>query len=177
MRTLIALLVMFACGCSSPRQLSDPRPTQWVSREAGVSFRLPTDQGWELIPMPDERSFVIQRKDKTAYVAFFSSRPNGTAKTLDDAFLKQWEKGHSRDRELKQVSAGFFTFKGKRAYKVEDRVNRPGSQRRYTTIVWLDNNRSFEIEATKFDGEPFEDSVIKAFVESMEFLPQSPHES
>jgi len=37
-------------------------------------------------------------------------------------------------------------------------------------ILWLENDSLFEIAATKEDGDPLQDTVIKQFVDSMKFL-------
>ena len=64
----------------------------------------------------------------------------------------------------------FFTFKGKHAYKARDRQTKDGATLFGTVILWLEDDRLFEIAATKEGGEPLQDTVIKEFVDSIKFL-------
>jgi hypothetical protein len=164
MQALLAILVVAALTSHG---------AEWISVDAGVSFQLPTDPAWEQIKGPRiEARLVLQRTDRTASVMFIAFEKKPGPRTLDEEFVKRWEKGYYR-KGGEKVSGEFFTFKGKRAYKANDRVMEDGVQLLGTVILWLEDDRLFEIVAMKEDGDPMQDRVIKEFVDSLKFLPKS----
>ena len=96
---------------------------------------------------------------------------------MNEDFVKRWDRANNRlNPALEKVSGEFFTFTGKRAYKASDRVAKPGVKGVKVTniyIVWVEDDRLFEIAATKEDADPLQDTVIKEFVDSMKFLSKS----
>src|SRR6266853_2268595 len=144
---------------------------EWVSEEGGVSFRLPNDPAWVQIKGPRaEAKLVFQRTDASASVAFILFDKRSEDRILNEEFVKEFEEGLYRKRYVTgprlKVSGEFFTFKGRRAYKeTSKRTNTEGTATE-TSILWLWDNRLCEVMTTKYEGDPFEDTVIKEFVDS-----------
>jgi hypothetical protein len=152
---------------------------EWTSEEAGVSFQLPSDPAWAQKNNGGAGiRFVLQRADRSAAVAFIASEKKAGPRILKEDFVKSRERGNSLiNRGAEKVSSEFFTFKGKRAYKASDRVTKAGVKgvkMTNTYILWVEDDRLFEIAATKEDGDPLQDTVIKEFVDSMKFVSKSP---
>ena len=91
-----------------------------------------------------------------------------------EEFVKRFEKEiYSEGRSVK-VSGEFFTFKGKPAYMLVDKETKEEKVvAMRTRILWHNGDKVLEILATKCNADPFEDIVIKKFVGSMKFLPES----
>lgn len=148
---------------------------EWASEDAGVSFQLPADPAWTQIKGPrTEAKLVLQRRDKTAAVLFVAFEKKPGPRKLDEDFVKRWERGYYRKGKTEKVSGEFFSFKGKHAYKASDRVTQDGIETLGTVILWLEDDRLFEIVTTKDGGDPLQDPVVKEFVDSLKFLPKSP---
>jgi hypothetical protein len=149
---------------------------EWTSEEARVSFRLPSNPDWAQISDPLEGRLVLQRTDGSAGVAFVASAKKAGPRILDEDFAKRMERSHMLiNRDAEKVSGEFFTFKGKRAYKASDRDKAGVKVAKFRTyILWVDDDRLFEISATKDGGDPLQDTVIKEFVDSMKFISKSP---
>ncbi|HEY5912410.1 MAG TPA: hypothetical protein VJA21_17550 [Verrucomicrobiae bacterium] len=151
---------------------------QWISKEAGVSLQLPSHPDWVQIKAENgvglER-VIFQRQDNTAVVQFTFSETYPTAQKLDDEYVQRWEKQHYRKHDDKKVSGEFITLKGQRAYRLCDQPNIEGQKRRSITILWLNNEgRLCSVFATRYEGDPLLDPVIKAFLDSLTLLPRAP---
>jgi len=147
---------------------------EWSSKEAGVCLQLPTDPEWTQIKADMEglARVIFQRQDKMALVqfTFFANYP--AAQKLDETYVQLWEKRHYSNHDDKKVSGEFTTFKGRRAYRVCDQPKIEGQKCRSITMLWLsDDGRLCSIFATRYQGDPLEDPVIKSFVNSLTFLP------
>jgi len=151
---------------------------EWTSEEARVSFHLPSNPDWAQISDPLEGRLVLQRTDRSAGVAFVASDKKAGPRILNEDFIERRERANNLiNPRAEKVSGGFFTFKGKRAYKASERVAKPGVKGVKVTntyILWVEDERLFEIAATKEDADPLQDTVIKEFIESMKFLLKSP---
>lgn len=150
---------------------------EWSCQQAGISLQLPTEAEWEQIKgdsAPDMQRVIFQRVDKTAVVqfAFFEKYPAAT--NLDEAYTGRWEKRHYSNLEIRKVSSEIITFKGRVAYQVYDRPRQEDQRRRSVSIIWLsDDGRLCSIWATRYEGDPLLDPVIKKFVESVSVLPKA----
>src|SRR5690242_17423508 len=114
---------------------------EWVSDDAGVSFQLPTNPEWAQIKGPRaEARLVLQRIDKTAAVVFIAFDKKPGPRIMNEDFIKGWEKGYYRKGGAEKISGEFISFKGKRAYKAIDLVNRDGVKTMGTVILWLEND-------------------------------------
>jgi hypothetical protein len=112
--------------------------------------------------------------DKSAAVVFIAFEKKPGPRILNEDFIKSWERGYYRKGGAEKVSGEFFTFKGKHAYKAKDRITKDGVNTLGTVILWLEEDRLFEIAATKEGGDPLDDMVIKEFVDSLKFVSKSP---
>jgi hypothetical protein len=92
---------------------------------------------------------------------------------MNEKFVEEWEKAYYRKAGAKKVSGEFFDFKGKSAYKATDEEIIDGVRSCGVVILWLEDDRLFEILALRDDGDPLKDQGIQAFVESVKFLPKS----
>jgi hypothetical protein len=148
---------------------------EWTSTVAGMSFRLPSDPDWDQIQgSRAEAKLTLARADGRAAVVLITiQRRQG--EVLNEEFVKTWEKSfYSKGRSVK-VSGEFFTFKGQPAYKLIDRQTKDDEVMTRIVILWLRRDRVLEIAATKREANPFEDPVIKEFIDSMKVVPDLGH--
>jgi len=163
----ILLLGLLGASCSG-------YGPEWVSEEAGVSFRLPNDHTWAQIKGPRaEAKLAFQRTDASASIAFIAHEKRPERETLSEEFVRKWENGYYRKGKTVKVSGEFFTFKGRPAYKVISKTTNTEGIATEVIILWLKDNRLYEVLTTKFEGDPLQDSVIKRFVDSTKFLRSS----
>jgi hypothetical protein len=147
---------------------------EWSSSDAGVSFELPRDPAWQEIKAPrHEARLVLQNTNGTATLFFAAFEKKHEEKELNEKLVAGWEKGYFRKGSATKLSGEFFDFKGKRAYKVTDEEIVNGEKVRGVAILWLNDGRLCDIVASKVDGDPMQDNVIKRFVESITFLEKS----
>ena len=87
---LILLAAVVAFGLTSSA-------AEWASEEAGVLFHLPSDPAWAQIsdPLSDLR-LILERKDKSAAVAFTASRTKEGPRILDEDWVKRREQANKR---------------------------------------------------------------------------------
>jgi len=148
--------------------------TEWSSTNAGVSFVLPSDPAWQQVKPPrNEAKLVLQNTNGTATVFFAAFEKKHDEKELSEKLAEEWERGYFRKGNTRKLSGEFLNFKGKRAYKVTDEEIINGGRQRGVAILWLNNGRICEIVAWKVEGDPLQDDVIKAFADSMAFLPKA----
>jgi|ERR1044071_5459027 hypothetical protein len=160
------LAVMF-CACLRAHA------AQWSSDDAHVSFTLPSDPAWHQIKPPrNEAKLVFQQTNGAATIFFTAFEKKHEKKEINEKVAAGWEKGFFRKSNTTKLSSEFFDFKGKHAYKVLDEHMVHGTKFRGLAIVWLNDGRLCSIVASKVDGAPMQDNVIKAFVESTTFLPK-----
>jgi len=147
--------------------------TEWFSTNANVSFELPSDPAWQQVkPARNEAKLVLQNTNGTATMFFAAFEKKHDEKELSEKLAEDWERGYFRKGNIRKLSGEFFNFKGKRAYKVTDEEIINGGKQLGVAIIWLNDGRYREIVAWKVDGDPLQDNVIKAFVDSMIFLPK-----
>jgi hypothetical protein len=148
---------------------------EWTSEKAGVSFQLPSDPAWAQINASGHGiKLVLERADKRAAVAFVASEKRAGPRILDEDWVKRLDRGLPYlNRGAEKVSGEFVTFKGKRAYKSSDR-DKAGVKATRTYVYWLEDERLFEIAATKDGGDPLQDTVIREFIDSLKFISKSP---
>ena len=164
--SFIAIAVLAGC-----RQ----QGSEWVCKEAGVSFRLPNPSEWDQVPLPrDEGKLGLHQIDGNSSIAFiaFKRRPG---EVMDQKFVDRFEGGMYKKPGLEKISGEFLTFKGREGYKILDK-KRDDDATRTAILMWFEKDYLLEIAATTSDSDPLTNSTVREFIESIRFLPELTNE-
>jgi hypothetical protein len=142
---------------------------EWISEDSDIIFQIPDDSSWNQIPPPvPPVKFALQRTDKTADILFFNCPAPEDGKVLDQ-FIPEFEKGCWPPGKSVKRTGEFLSFKGKKAYKTTGELFINDITFETGIIVWIENDKVFEISAMKRDADPFEDPIIKTFFDTIKF--------
>jgi hypothetical protein len=94
-------------------------------------------------------------------------------RALNQDFVTGFEKGYWPQGKSVKRTGEFSTFKGKKIYKTSGEMPVNGILFKKAAIVWIENNEVYLICIMKRDADPFEDAVIKSFLENTKFVAKS----
>ena len=135
---LIALVLLASCS---------HKASEWVCKEAGVSFCLPNSAEWAQVPLPrDEGKLGLHQIDGNLSIGFlaFKRRPG---EVMNRRFIDRFESGMYKKLGLEKISGEFLTFKGRETYKLLDK-NKDDDATRTAILMWFEKDYLLEIAAT-----------------------------
>ena len=169
MRSLfLASLLLLAC--LSPAVAADPPPETRL-QELNCAVTLPDGPQWT---RPSSVTPVVkaaaQTSDRTASVVLTVVDLSDSSAKLNSEFITQFEQGYFPADRSKKTSSTQLTLQGVPGYKATGEFYVNGKTMQRAIYLWIADGKIYNLVAMKLDAPPFEDTTLRAAMDSFHFL-------